>query len=92
MVQNVVESLLQVPETAHAAVRYTTLLLLGELGEWMDKHPVVVGKCSQFLRHSNDQFVHLSLNNCRTSAPLRITFHQRPFLVCGSLQLIRSHH
>ena len=39
-----IESLLLVPESAHAAVRFTTLLLLGELGEWMDKHPAVVGK------------------------------------------------
>lgn len=46
VVQSVVESLLQVPESAHAAVRFTTLLLLGELGEWMDKHPAVVGKFS----------------------------------------------
>lgn len=38
-----VEALLQVPETAHAAVRHTTLLLLGELGEWMEKHATVIG-------------------------------------------------
>jgi hypothetical protein len=44
VVQSVIESLLLVPESAHAAVRFTTLLLLGELGEWMDKHPAVVGK------------------------------------------------
>lgn len=42
VVPQVVEALLQVPETAHAAVRFTTLLLLGELSDWMDKHPTVV--------------------------------------------------
>ena len=48
MVPQVVEALLQVPETAHAAVRFTTLLLLGELSDWMDKHPTVVRKSFQY--------------------------------------------
>ena len=55
MVQSVVESLLQVPETAHGAVRFTTLLLLGELGEWMDKHPAVVG--TSFLYYTNTRLL-----------------------------------
>jgi len=38
----VVEALLRVPETAHGAVRYTTLLLLGELSEWIDNNPTVI--------------------------------------------------
>lgn len=46
MVPQVVDALLQVPDTAHAAVRHTTLLLLGELSEWIDKHPATVGKCN----------------------------------------------
>lgn len=44
VVPSVVEALLQVPESAHPAVRYTTLLLLGELAEWLEKHPKFVGK------------------------------------------------
>ena len=44
VVPSVVEALLQVPETAHASVRFTTLLLLGELSEWLDRHPAFVGK------------------------------------------------
>ena len=43
MVPLVVEALLRVPETAHGAVRYTTLLLLGELSEWIDNNPTVIG-------------------------------------------------
>ncbi len=49
MAPSVCEALLQVPDTAHSAVRFTTLLLLGELGEWIDKHPTVVGKIKHFL-------------------------------------------
>lgn len=30
------------PDTAHGAVRYTTLLLLGELSEWIDRNPSVI--------------------------------------------------
>ena len=46
VVPQVVDALLQVPDTAHAAVRHTTLLLLGELSEWIDKHPATVGQCN----------------------------------------------
>lgn len=44
VVPQVVDALLQVPDTAHVAVRHTTLLVLGELSEWIDKHPPVVGR------------------------------------------------
>lgn len=64
VVQSVVESLLQVPESAHAAVRFTTLLLLGELGEWMDKHPAVVEPVLHcVLRSINDPSLAVAASN-----------------------------
>ena len=38
-VPQVVESLLNIPSTAHVAVRHTSLRLIGELCEWVDQHP-----------------------------------------------------
>lgn len=43
LVPQVVQAVLSIPSTAHIAVRYTTLQLIGELCEWIDKHPQVIG-------------------------------------------------
>lgn len=48
-----VEAILNLPENTHIAVRYTSILLLGELCEWIDRHPQSLGKtlvniCHQF--------------------------------------------
>lgn len=40
----VVEAILNLPENTHIAVRYTSILLLGELCEWIDKHPQSLGE------------------------------------------------
>lgn len=53
MVPKVVEAILNLPENTHIAVRYTSILLLGELCEWIDRHPQSLGKtlknaCHQF--------------------------------------------
>ncbi|BES87824.1 transportin-3 [Nesidiocoris tenuis] len=42
IVPRVVEAILNLPENTHIAVRYTSLLLLGELCEWIEKHPQVL--------------------------------------------------
>ncbi|XP_014259711.1 transportin-3 [Cimex lectularius] len=39
VVPKVVEAILNLPPNTHIAVRYTSLLLLGELCEWIEKHP-----------------------------------------------------
>lgn len=39
-----VEAILNLPENTHIAVRYTSILLLGELCEWIDRHPQSLGK------------------------------------------------
>ena len=83
-----VESLLQVPETAHGAVRFTTLLLLGELGEWMDKHPAVVGTSFLFVLYQ-----HLITNSImvfRTCTSLLATIHQRSVVGCCSFEFAGS--
>lgn len=46
MVPKVVEAILNLPENTHIAVRYTSILLLGELCEWIDRHPQSLGKTS----------------------------------------------
>lgn len=60
VVPKVVEAILNLPENTHIAVRYTSILLLGELCEWIDRHPQSLGKTSinassiqLFQRHSN---------------------------------------
>ncbi|XP_075224525.1 transportin 3 isoform X1 [Lycorma delicatula] len=39
VVPKVVEAILNLPTGTHIAVRYTSILLLGELCEWIEKHP-----------------------------------------------------
>jgi transportin-3 len=43
VVPKVVEAILNLPPNSHIAVRYTSLLLLGELCEWIEKHPQSLG-------------------------------------------------
>lgn len=45
----VVEAILNLPENTHVAVRHTSVLLLGELCEWIERHPQSLGKlCYMF--------------------------------------------
>ncbi|XP_013777598.1 transportin-3-like [Limulus polyphemus] len=39
VVPQVVEAIIHLPEDSHIAVRHTSTLLLGELCEWIEKHP-----------------------------------------------------
>ncbi|KAK7861760.1 hypothetical protein R5R35_010783 [Gryllus longicercus] len=59
VVPKVVEMILNLPETTHLAVRYTSVLLLGELCEWLEKHPQSIEMALNFLLHSLQQ-PHLS--------------------------------
>jgi hypothetical protein len=49
VVPQVVQAVLSIPSTAHIAVRYTTLQLLGELCEWIDSHSQVIGNTHSLL-------------------------------------------
>ncbi|KAI5710623.1 hypothetical protein M8J75_010212 [Diaphorina citri] len=55
VVPKVVEAILHLPPSTHIAVRYTSLLLLGELCEWIDKHPHTLETILNFLLHCLQQ-------------------------------------
>lgn len=44
VVPKVVEAILNLPENTHIAVRHTSILLLGELCEWIESHPRSLGE------------------------------------------------
>ncbi|XP_050046846.1 transportin-3 isoform X1 [Dermacentor andersoni] len=48
-VPEVVEAILKLPAESHAAVRHTSIQLLGELCEWIDKHPQYLDPVLTFL-------------------------------------------
>ncbi|XP_071056779.1 transportin-3 isoform X2 [Onthophagus taurus] len=49
VVPKVVEAILNVPENTHIAVRHTSVLLLGQLCEWIEKHPETLDMILNFL-------------------------------------------
>ncbi|XP_014226536.1 transportin-3 [Trichogramma pretiosum] len=49
VVPKVVEAILNLPENTHVAVRYTSILLLGELCDWISKHPQSMEPILNFL-------------------------------------------
>lgn len=48
IVPEVLQAILSLPETSHLAVRYTSTYLLGELCDWIEKHPQFLGKVVYF--------------------------------------------
>lgn len=55
VVPKVVEAILSLPENTHVAVRFTSVLLLGELCEWIEKHPQSLEPILNFLLYSLQQ-------------------------------------
>ncbi|KAK3585736.1 hypothetical protein CHS0354_020305 [Potamilus streckersoni] len=49
IVPHVVQAVLSIPSSAHLAVRHTSLQLIGELCEWIEKHPDTLDPVLQFL-------------------------------------------
>ncbi|XP_060821726.1 transportin-3 [Bombus pascuorum] len=49
VVPKVVEAILNLPENTHIAVRHTSILLLGELCEWIESHPQSLEPVLNFL-------------------------------------------
>ncbi|XP_012941104.1 transportin-3 [Aplysia californica] len=49
IVPQVVEAILALPETTHLAVRYTSIQLLGELSEWIERHPQLLDLILRYL-------------------------------------------
>nr|CAD7404319.1 unnamed protein product [Timema cristinae] len=55
VVPKVVEAILNLPENTHVAVRHTSVLLLGELCEWIEKHPQSLEPVLNFLLYCLQQ-------------------------------------
>ena len=49
VVPQVVQAILTLPPETHIAVRYTSTQLLGELSEWIERHPQLLGQCRLFM-------------------------------------------
>lgn len=49
VVPQVVQAILALPPETHVAVRYTSTQLLGELSEWIEKHPQLLDPVLQYL-------------------------------------------
>lgn len=44
VIPKTIESILSLPESTHIAVKYTAILILGELREWFDEHANYLSK------------------------------------------------
>ncbi|XP_018403619.1 PREDICTED: transportin-3 [Cyphomyrmex costatus] len=92
VVPKVVEAILNLPENTHIAVRYTSILLLGELCEWIDRHPQSLEPVLNFLLEClNQKGLNLgsaasgALLSICTACPLHMTTH-----FSGLLQIAHS--
>ena len=64
----VLEGVVRLPETVHTAVRYTSIELVGEMSEVVDRNPQFLGMCE----HSSLQLLLLIFLIC--SSFLSLTF------------------
>ncbi|XP_063700917.1 transportin-3 [Culicoides brevitarsis] len=55
VVPKVVEAILNLPETCHIAIRYTSINILGELCDWIDCHPESMQPILNFLLYALQQ-------------------------------------
>lgn len=90
VVPKVVEAILNLPENTHIAVRYTSILLLGELCEWIDRHPQSLEPVLNFLLACLNQkglgsAASGALLSICTACPLHMASH-----FSGLLQIARS--
>lgn len=53
MVPEVVEAILKLPPDSHLAVRHTSIQLVGELCEWIEKHPTYLSETLVFCTPCN---------------------------------------
>lgn len=68
MVPKVVEAILTLPDNTHIAVRYTSIMLLGELSDWIENHPDMLQAVLNFLLYSLQQ-----KNGLATAAAIALT-------------------
>lgn len=55
VVPKVVEAILNLPANTHIAVRYTSIMIIGELSEWIEAHPESLEAVLNFLLHALQQ-------------------------------------
>lgn len=55
IVPKVVEAILNLPDNTHIAFRYTSIMLLGELCDWIDSHPETLQAILNFLLYALQQ-------------------------------------
>lgn len=87
----VAQAILKLPENTHIAFRYTSIMLLGELCEWIDNHPESLEAVLNFLLYSLNQKNGLAaaaanaLTQICTACKSRMTYH-----LSGLLQIAQS--
>lgn len=91
VVPKVAQAILRLPENTHIAFRYTSIMLLGELCEWIDNHPESLEAILNFLLYSLNQKNGLAaaaanaLTQICTACKSRMTHHLN-----GLLQIAQS--
>ncbi|XP_001602761.1 transportin-3 [Nasonia vitripennis] len=90
VVPKVVEAILNLPENTHIAVRHTSILLLGELCEWINSHPQSLEPILNFLLNCLSQkglgsAASNALQSICTACPKHMASHFQ-----GLLQIARS--
>lgn len=91
VVPKVAHAILKLPENTHIAFRYTSIMLLGELCEWIDNHPESLEDVLNFLLCSLHQKNGLAaaaasaLTQICTACKSRMTCHLN-----GLLQIAQS--
>ena len=90
VVPKVVEAILNIPENTHIAVRHTSVLLLGELCDWIESHPQSLEPVLNFLLSCLSQrglanAAAGALQSICTACPLHMASHFQ-----GLLQIARA--
>lgn len=49
IVGHVLPVVLNLPSSCHVAVRHTNIKVVGELAEWIEKHPDYLGTCALYM-------------------------------------------
>uniref|UniRef100_T1GDV0 Importin N-terminal domain-containing protein n=1 Tax=Megaselia scalaris TaxID=36166 RepID=T1GDV0_MEGSC len=91
VIPKVVEAILNLPENTHIAVRYTSIILLGELCDWIDVHPESLQAVLNFLLYSLQQ-----KNGLAPAAAISLTQicganrEQMTYHITGLIEICRS--
>ncbi|KAL5279891.1 Trn-SR family protein [Megaselia abdita] len=91
VIPKVVEAILNLPENTHIAVRYTSIMLLGELCDWIDSHPQSLQAVLNFLLFSLQQknglapAAAISLTHICSANREQMTYH-----ITGLIEISRS--